>query len=523
MTEVRVRGSGAVHRTAGHHHTGTPTIGPSDGVAVVNNTSGLSLSSCDPVGDAAREAEAMAPTSSVDDQKGYNRTRFLNVLAVTWFGYAAYIIARKPFSVVRVEVQRELQMSTMMSGMVDTSFLFTYCFGQIFYSMLKSHYSSKTIISIGLFGAAACTLLFAMTSSPLLMVFLWGLNGVFESFGWPSSVSVVTPWLAPNERGRIMGIWGSCQAVGSLVANWVVAGLLVWGWRVSYLGVVALVGATACAVLLFIYEHPNRAGFVSPAQWAAGMRQADLKRGGEVTVDGEVLLGPSAVTVASGGASDGKEEHQTLTTAQLARLPCVLDLAASYFCQKLVRYSLMSWLPFYLTKELGYGEVLAGFVASSFDFGGIVGSVASGVFSDWYCGGSRRIESCGIYLQCGAVSLLLFSVFKPMMVTSLTVTSIFSALVGFFFFGCDTLMTGATMQDLADRLKVPQHAGSISGFVGGIGSIGAILQGPVTAYLADHYGWSSVFYFLIVLAILAFLFMVRPILIERKKVTAVGA
>eukprot|EP01061_Rhynchopus_euleeides_P016696 TRINITY_DN28009_c0_g1_i1.p1 TRINITY_DN28009_c0_g1~~TRINITY_DN28009_c0_g1_i1.p1 ORF type:complete len:551 (+),score=173.80 TRINITY_DN28009_c0_g1_i1:217-1653(+) len=454
-------------------------------------------------------------------QEKFNSVRMSRVLLVTWFAYAAYIIARKPFSIVRVEVLKEIDMSTFMSGMVDTSFLFTYCFGQIFYSQLKSHYSSKFIISLGLFGAAGCTLLFAMTSSPHVMVFLWGLNGVFESFGWPSCVSVVTPWLAAKERGRIMGIWGSCQAVGSLLANWVVASLLVWGWRTSYMGVVLIVGGLGLVVLLSLLEHPNRAGMVSPAQWADGMRPADLKAQHDVTVDGEVTWTKDPIGVVShGGPQVTEPDHQHLTTAQLARMPSVLDLAASYFCQKLVRYSLTSWLPYYLTKELGYGPILAGYVASSFDFGGIVGSIASGVFSDWYAGGRRRVGACGIYLQCGTVSLLLFSVFKPLMLNSMFVTCLISGAVGFFFFGCDTLMTGATMQDLSERLKVPQHAGSISGFVGGIGSIGAILQGPVTALLADNYGWQSVFYFLIVLSAAAFLCMVRPIMLERRSDTS---
>eukprot|EP00662_Eupelagonemidae_sp_cell21_P014022 gene14022-43724_t len=58
---------------------------------------------------------------------------------------------------------------------------------------------------------------------------------------------------------------------------------------------------------------------------------------------------------------------------ELAALPGVLGMSASYFCQKLVRYSLLFWLPYYLSKQLGYSAVLAGYVSSAFDFGGIMG------------------------------------------------------------------------------------------------------------------------------------------------------
>ena len=452
-------------------------------------------------------------------QPRYSKVRLSQVLGTTWVAYAAYIISRKPFTIVRIDVQQEIGMSTFASGMVDTSYHAMYCVGQVFYSSIKSKYSSKTIISAGLFGAAMCTLCFSLTSNSMVMVLLWGLCGLFGSLGWPSCVSVVTPWLAAKERGKIMGVWGSCQAVGSLLANWLVASLLMYGWRFSYLGVVVIVGLIGILVITFLIEHPNRAGMVSPVQWGNGMRPADVEKvgGNDITVDGEVVWSKN-ITVTSDVEVETKKE-QVLTAWELARLPSVLDIALVYFCQKLVRYSIMSWLPYYLTKELGYSTMLAGYVASSFDFGGIVGSVASGVFADWYAGGKRRVGACQIYIQCGTVSLLLFSVLKPLMQSSMVLTCTLSCLIGFFIFGCDTLMTGATMQDLAERLKIPNQAGSLSGFVGGIGSTGAILQGPITAMLAENYGWSSVFYFLIALSAAAVLAMVRPMLVERRHET----
>jgi len=461
-----------------------------------------------------------APTDqdATIQQPDYISTRFLRVLMTTWAAYATYIISRKPFTVVRVDVQQELDMTTFISGMIDTAYHSTYCVGQIFYASLKGKYSSKFIIALGLFGACACCAVFAMTSNQYLMVLVWGFNGLFGSLGWPSCVSVVTPWLAAKERGKVMGIWGSCQAVGSLLANWLVAGMLIYGWRSSYMGLVVIIGVVSAAVGMFLLEHPNRCGMASPSQWKAGMRQADvaaaLQQQSPVTVDGEIIDKPNEVVTDDGASKPNVVAP--MTTADIARLPSVMDMSVCYFCQKLVRYSLMSWLPYYLTKELGYSTIVAGYVASSFDFGGIVGSILSGVFSDWYHGGRRRMGACSIYITAGIGSLLLFNMLKMWMRSSMVLTCILSCLIGFFIFGCDTLMTGATIQDLADRLKVPHHAGSISGVVGGIGSAGSILQGPIMAMLAENYGWSSVFYFLILLSSGAYLLMLRPMALERR-------
>ena len=352
------------------------------------------------------EQSAAAKGSFQDNQPDYEKIRFWRVLLITWMGYAAYVIARKPFSVVRIEVEKEIKMTTMMSSMVDTAFLTTYCFGQIFYSVLKSRCSSKIIIGVGLAGAASCTFLFSSSSNSYFMILLWGLNGIFESFGWPSCVSVVTPWLHPKERGRLMGIWGSCQAVGSLLGNWLVASLLMIGWRQSYVGVTVVVVIVAVLIFFYLYEHPNRAGFVSPLQWSKGVRSSDLT--GDCTMDGEFIISEGLPMEKS---ENTEVELNQITTMQLAKLPAVPDLAMSYFCQKLIRYSLLSWLPYYLTNELGFPPVVAGYVASSFDFGGIIGSIASGLFSDWYKGGTRRVQACVIYLKCGTAYVLCFYLF----------------------------------------------------------------------------------------------------------------
>ncbi|KAJ9438832.1 putative glycerol-3-phosphate transporter 3 [Diplonema papillatum] len=449
------------------------------------------------------------------NQPGFKTKRFWRVLAVTWVTYASFIIARKPFGVVRLDVEREVGLTPLMSSMVDTAFLTTYSIGQLLYSSLKAEYSSRTIITIGLAGAAGCSLLFSMTSSPLLMVFLSGLIGVFSSFGWPSCVSLVTPWLGSKERGQVMGVWGSCQAVGSLAGNWLTASLLLWGWRSSYVGVFVAVGSCCLLAQVVLADHPNHFLLVSPSQWATGVRSKDLASTTKASLDGELALSPSTDSVHTDPASS-KNGFTALSVLQLARLPSALDLAMSYFCQKLVRYSLLSWLPYYLTRELGYSSIVSGYVASSFDFGGVVGSMVSGMFSDCYAGGKRRTASSAIYLLMGTQALLLFALMKPLMKQSMILTSVISAAVGFFLFGCDTLMTGATLQDLTERLNIAHHAGSLSGFVGGIGSLGAILQGPVTAYLATKYGWTSVFYFLIGVSVLAVVFMIRPVLFERR-------
>ena len=56
----------------------------------------------------------------------------------------------------------------------------------------------------------------------------------------------------------------------------------------------------------------------------------------------------------------------------------------TYFFVKLVRYTLLFWLPFYLKQPEGGGFSLANaaLLSTIFDVGGIVGAIACGTAAD---------------------------------------------------------------------------------------------------------------------------------------------
>ena len=196
-------------------------------------------------------------------------------------------------------------------------------------------------------------------------------------------------------------------------------------------------------------------------------------------------------------------------------LPGVLAIGMSYFFHKLVRYALIYWLPYYFTKELSYAPTTAGYVASALDVGGVAGSIISGIISDRIAGGTRRAFSCVLLGGGMTVSLILFVLAKPLLAASSAVAAGSAFLCGFFAFGIDSVMTGSLVQDYADRLKVPQQLGAISGFIGGVGTAGSILQGPLTAGITDS-SWDLLFVILVGLTVLAMALMYQPLKLERR-------
>ena len=88
-------------------------------------------------------------------------------------------------------------------------------------------------------------------------------------------------------------------------------------------------------------------------------------------------------------------------------------------------------------------------------------------------------------------------------------------LVGACLFGPDSLVAGAVAQDVGG----PHAAGLATGFVNGLGSLGAILQAYVTVEVSKTYGWDALFIVFQLLAVVATLALL-PFFSRRPSTTA---
>jgi sugar phosphate permease len=167
---------------------------------------------------------------------------------------------------------------------------------------------------------------------------------------------------------------------------------------------------------------------------------------------------------------------------------------ASYFCIKLIRYSLLFWLPYYLSEGLGYTGENAGYLSTAFEAGGVIGVIAIGIVSDRLRRFSRALLALVSLLALAAALSLYASVAIP----STVVNVAGFALIGATLFGPDSLISGAAAQDEGGRYG----AATATGFVNGMGSVGAVLQGSITVLVSETYGWRALFVVFIGLSVL---------------------
>ncbi len=394
---------------------------------------------------------------------------------LTWLAYATYYTGRKGFSAAKSSIASELQITERMLGAIDAVYLTTYALGQFANGLLGDRIGARRLIGYGMLLSAACCVAFGSASTAGAFLVCFGVNGYAPSSGGPGTTRAMAEWTTRHNRGTVMAFWATCYQFGGIAASVIAGWLLVrYGWRSAFWGPALLIGIVAVSVLLLLKAAPRE----------APPRAASLP--GSSTA-------PALVVAADPDAADAPLRR----AAQKAvlRNPVLWFYATSYFFIKFIRYALLFWLPYYLTKRLGYAEDHAAYASTAFEVGGILGVIVIGMLSDRVARLSRSLLAA-TWLGGLAVLLLLYGWYAA---NSVLTNVCILALVGAALFGPDSLISGAAAQDAGGR----HAAATATGFVNGMGSIGAILEGFAVPWLTARFGWQALFPVLVGLAVCA--------------------
>ncbi len=380
---------------------------------------------------------------------------------LTWLSYATYYLGRKGISVAKAPIAETFGKSALVG--VDTAFLAAYAIGQSLNGFLGERVGARKLIGVGMLVSAAACVAFGASSFGMAFFLAFLVNGFAQSTGWPGNIKAMSEWTTFGNRGQVMGFWSTCYQVGGIVATWFATLMLgYWGWRASFFGPAIVVALVGILVLVFLKPGPNAsAGKSSNATQEA--------------------LDPIEVA-----AKRKFEQRRVLTSST------VWCYGASYFGMKLIRYSILFWLPFYLTTALSYSKTTAGYMSISFEVGGVLGTIGMGMLSDRNKRVPRSMFAASwLVLLAGAIFL-----YAQLGATNMVLNFAIMALVGALLFGPDSLISGAAAQDAGG----PYAAATAAGLVNGIGSVGAILQEYVTRGVSERYGWDKLFYVFVGLA-----------------------
>jgi sugar phosphate permease len=378
----------------------------------------------------------------------------IHALALSWLAYASYYLGRKGFSVVKASLARQQALSAGTLALIDTAYLLAYACGQVPSGIAADRWGARRLIGFGMLVSAVACAGFGSASGATLFAVCFALNGLAQSTGWPGTTKIVAQWTSVDDRGRIMGVWSTCYQVGGIAATALATWLLGhFGWR---------------------------AVFRVPALWLSVVA---------IVVLISLRSGPRAPVAAARTPGPSLDELRAVL-----RTPVLYSYGACYFCIKLIRYSLLFWLPYYLHTAAGFDEIESGYLSTGFEIGGVVGSVGLGYVSDRWAQSRALLAGASLLGLAGALALYASLGTQPAVWHFAGL-----ALVGALLFGPDALVSGAAAQDAAGSAA----AGTAVGIVNGLGSLGALFQGALTIGVQQALGWNALLYVFVGLAMLA--------------------
>jgi OPA family glycerol-3-phosphate transporter-like MFS transporter 1/2 len=225
---------------------------------------------------------------------------------------------------------------TALLGELDVAFLAFYAVGMYFSGHFGDRTNLRIFLTVGMVGTGLFTSLFGIGYWGNIHSFYYYLivqmiAGLFQSTGWPSVVAVVGNWFGKSKRGLIMGIWNAHTSIGNITGSLVASALLSYGWGWSFVVPGLMIAFIGLAVFLLLPVNPESVGadreddeLHSPKKIGEGVAQPLLK-----------------------SESEGKEN--AVGFVQAWKIPGVAPFALCLFFAKLVAYTFLYWLPFYIS------------------------------------------------------------------------------------------------------------------------------------------------------------------------------
>lgn len=403
------------------------------------------------------------------------RNRQYVTFGLVWITYCIAYFLRKPIGIVKPELEVELSLSKTQLGWIDLAFLLPYSGVQIALSSMWDRTSPKHLIA-GCLTLASCAMIsmgfFDMLWPICICLFI---SGAAQAPLWPACTKVLSLWFPEDRLSSVFGTVSTAPYVGALAGT----GLAIfiqnrfgWQWVFVPSGFAGIV--IALIVFIFIAVPKD-----------------------------EDSIGTPIKTVAK------SESGKALGSfASLWAIPAVPDLTVAVFGLKFVRYCMHMWLPLYLIEYLKYSKTDGGIFSTMFDVGGILGGPLLGVLVDHWC---PKRPLWGIYLAL-MLGTIVFGLMACIASWGIIYCSVLLLLAGATNCGPDSLLTGSVTMMVGEKYGQNQGAG-VTSLVNGIGSIGAIIEGPVIGLVSQHVGWNGVIWLMIVISFFSMISTLKAFLI----------
>lgn len=388
------------------------------------------------------------------------RSQRIKMFIGMYVGYMLFYFTRKNISPVLHIFSKEMNISMMELGVLGTTFYITYGVGKFLSGMLADRSNIRVFMAVGLFMASLVNIFFGFWDTLWILTILWGLNGAFQSMGFPPVAKGLVHWYAPNHRATMWTLWSSSHTAGTFCIGLLAAVLLKYfGWRSAFYvpGVMGII--TSLILFKTLRDRPVTMGLPAVEDYS----------GQHMPVKTE----------------SGLTQWQTLKKYVFSN-PFLWMLCISYIFVYLIRFGTLDWATKFMFDVRGIDKVRVAIMWSIMPLFGMPGGIVAGWIADRYFDG-RCTPINIIYLILLAGSI--YGFYELASMDNFYLTCFFLAAIGFLVDGPQNLVGGVQVS----RITVPEAVSAACGFAGMFGYVGAALSGVGLAYVTEHWGWAGMY------------------------------
>ena len=430
-----------------------------------------------------KEPKAAEPIQDQTKVKELYKKSRIDIWVACFVGYTFFHLCKKNIAVALPGMGESLGYSNMQLGILGSALYFTYAFGKFINGVLADRSDAKKFFSAALFMSALCNILFGLSpflfagksfsvfglSSNVILLFLlaffWGINGWFQSMGFPAIAKSLTYWFSNTERGNKWALWSTSHQLGVALASLVTPIIIkFFGWQAAFI----VPGIINILVSIYLFKSMKD----KPA--SVGLPDIELYSGDKKVTEETPV----------------QDEEENASYLQIFKKYILFNrtmwlLAIAYVFVYIIRFGTEDWIIKYLVDYRNYKIDIASVNLLYLSLCGVVGVISAGFLSDKVFKGKRTPVNI-IYLLClGACIFALMFTRGELSGLVMFKESLLIAGIGFFTAGPQMLIGGLCAVESSSK-KV---ASAACGFTGIFGYVGAFLSSTGTGYCVDRFGW----------------------------------
>jgi sugar phosphate permease len=407
-------------------------------------------------------------------EKKYKYWRWRMFLGM-YLGYTIFYFTRKNISPALPLISDKLDIDLVQLGILSSVFYVVYGIGKFISGLFADRANIRIFMAIGLFLASIIHLFIGFLDSLFLIVFFWGLNGAFQSMGFPPIAKGLVHWFSPSERATKWTILSSSHTAGTFGVGLLVAGIInlynkgIVGWEAVFY-VPGIIGClTAIGLFITLRDRPVSMGLPEIENFKKDKPIVEL--------------------------SESTKSHWEILKKYIFTNKYLWILSFANMFIYIVRFGTLDWATIFLYDVKGIDQVSVAIFWTLMPLAGIPGGIVAGYLADRFWNG-RCVPINVIYLVLLIFSIIGFYFYSGP--DNILLTGISLLLIGFLIDGPQNLISGVQ----ASRVTVKEAISGACGMTGFFGYVGATFSGVGLAYITESFGWMAMYGVCVLSAIL---------------------